>query len=157
MSDREKPLLDSPLIVALDYGSAEEALRLARQLDPGMVRLKVGKELMTAAGSSMVLALQDLGFEIFLDLKFHDIPNTVGRAVAAAAELGVWMVNVHASGGSRMMSAARDALSSFTKRPYLIAVTVLTSMQRDDLAELGWDAEPIDRVRELAALADKVG
>ena len=157
MSDREKPLLDSPLIVALDYGSAEEALRLARQLDPGMVRLKVGKELFTAAGPSIVLALQDLGFEIFLDLKFHDIPNTVGRAVAAAAELGVWMVNVHASGGSRMMSAARDALSSFTKRPYLIAVTVLTSMQRDDLAELGWDAEPIDRVRELAALAEKVG
>jgi orotidine-5'-phosphate decarboxylase len=103
------------------------------------------------------LALQDLGFEIFLDLKFHDIPNTVGRAVAAAAELGVWMVNVHASGGSRMMSAARDALSGFTQRPYLVAVTVLTSMQRDDLTELGWDAEPIDRVRELAALSEKVG
>ena len=117
MSDPEKPLLDSPLIVALDYGTAEEALHLARQLDPTMVRLKVGKELFTAAGPSIVRVLQDLGFEIFLDLKFHDIPNTVGRAVAAAAELGVWMVNVHASGGSRMMSAARDALSGFTKRP----------------------------------------
>ena len=94
MSDREKPLCDTPLIVALDYGSAAEALRLARQLDPRMVRLKVGKELFTVAGPSIVQALQDLGFEIFLDLKFHDIPNTVGRAVAAAAELGVWMVNV---------------------------------------------------------------
>ena len=92
MSDLEKPLCDTPLIVALDYGSAAEALRLARQLDPRMVRLKVGKELFTVAGPSIVQALQDLGFEIFLDLKFHDIPNTVGRAVAAAAELGVWMV-----------------------------------------------------------------
>ncbi len=157
MSDLDNPVLGSPLIVALDYGSAEDALRLARQLDPKMVRLKVGKQLFTAAGPSVVLALQDLGFEIFLDLKFHDIPNTVGRAVAAAAEMGVWMVNVHASGGSRMMLAARDALSGFAKRPYLVAVTVLTSMQRADLAELGWDAEPIDRVCELAALAEKVG
>jgi orotidine-5'-phosphate decarboxylase len=157
VSDRDNPVLDSPLIVALDYGSAEEALHLARQLDPTMVRLKVGKQLFTAAGPNIVLTLQDLGFEIFLDLKFHDIPNTVARAVAAAAELGVWMVNVHASGGSRMMSAARDALSDFTQPPYLVAVTVLTSMQRGDLAELGWDAEPIDRVCELAALAEKAG
>ena len=101
----------SNLIVALDFDSKEAALGLARQLDPTAVRLKVGKQLFTSAGPEIVWTLQDLGFEIFLDLKFHDIPTTVARAVKVAADLGVWMVNVHASGGSRMMRAARESLS----------------------------------------------
>jgi len=145
------------IIVAMDFSSSQAALRLADQLDPKMVRLKVGKQLFTSAGPSVVTALRDLGFEIFLDLKFHDIPNTVAQAVSVAADLGVWMVNVHATGGSRMMSAARDALASYSQRPLLIAVTVLTSMAREDLAELGWDAAPIDRVTYLAGLAAASG
>ena len=100
----------SNLIVALDFSVAADAVNLARQLDPSTVRLKVGKQLFTAAGPDLVRSLQDLGFDIFLDLKFHDIPNTVAKAVHSAADLGVWMVNVHASGGSRMMRAAREAL-----------------------------------------------
>jgi len=145
------------IIVAMDFSSSQEALRLAAQLDPKMVRLKVGKQLFTCAGPPVVTALQDLGFEIFLDLKFHDIPNTVAQAVFAAADLGVWMVNVHATGGSRMMSAAREALANYSQRPLLIAVTVLTSMAQEDLAELGWDAAPIDRVTHLAQLAAASG
>ena len=147
----------SNLIVAMDFATAEEAMRLARQLSPAEVRLKVGKQLFTVAGPDLVRSLQDLGFDIFLDLKFHDIPNTVAQAVRAAADLGVWMVNVHASGGARMMRAAREALSDCSHPPLLIAVTVLTSMTREDLAELHWDAEPLDRVCELAMLAEQSG
>lgn len=147
----------SNLIVAMDFATAEEAMRLARQLNPAEVRLKVGKQLFTVAGPDLVRSLQDLGFDIFLDLKFHDIPNTVAQAVRAAADLGVWMVNVHASGGARMMRAAREVLSDFSHPPLLIAVTVLTSMTREDLAELRWDAEPLDRVCELAMLAEQSG
>ena len=147
----------SNLIVAMDFGTAEEAMRLARQLSPVDVRLKVGKQLFTVAGPDLVRSLQDLGFDIFLDLKFHDIPNTVAQAVRAAADLGVWMVNVHASGGARMMRAAREALSDCSHPPLLIAVTVLTSMTREDLAELNWDADPLDRVCELATLAEQSG
>ena len=127
----------SNLIVAMDFGTAEEAMRLARQLSPVDVRLKVGKQLFTVAGPDLVRSLQDLGFDIFLDLKFHDIPNTVAQAVRAAADLGVWMVNVHASGGARMMRAAREALSDCSHPPLLIAVTVLTSMTREDLGAPG--------------------
>lgn len=145
------------VIVAMDFSSTQEALQLAHQLDPKTVRLKIGKQLFTHAGPQVVRALQDLGFEIFLDLKFHDIPNTVARAVSAAADLGVWMMNVHAAGGSRMMAAAGEALHHYSPRPLLIAVTVLTSMQREDLAELGWDAPPINRVTHLAALAAESG
>ena len=113
------------VIVALDFDNIDAALSLARQLDPQQCRMKVGKELFTYCGPAIVKALHELGFEVFLDLKFHDIPSTVAKAVTAAAELGVWMVNVHASGGSAMMKAARDALLAFEgKRPYLIAVTV---------------------------------
>ena len=121
----------SNLIVALDYDSPEAALNLAKRLDPATVRLKVGKQLFTLAGPDMVRSLQNLGFDIFLDLKFHDIPTTVAKAVKAAAELGVWMVNVHASGGSRMMRAAREALNDLSRPPLLVGVTVLTSMDRD--------------------------
>lgn len=145
------------IIVAMDFSSSQEALQLARQLDPKTVRLKVGKQLFTYAGPPVVRALQELGFEIFLDLKFHDIPNTVAGAVTAAADLGVWMVNVHATGGSRMMSAAREALVNYSQRPLLIAVTVLTSMERADLIELGWDMPPMDRVSQLAGLAAASG
>ena len=121
----------SNLIVALDYDSPEAALDLAKRLDPATVRLKVGKQLFTLAGPDMVRSLQNLGFDIFLDLKFHDIPTTVAKAVKAAAELGVWMVNVHASGGSRMMRAAKEALNDLSHPPLLVGVTVLTSMDRD--------------------------
>ena len=145
------------LIVAMDFANAEDAVWLAGQLNPAEVRLKVGKQLFTAAGPDLVRSLQDLGFDIFLDLKFHDIPNTVAQAVRSAADLGVWMVNVHASGGARMMRAAREALSGCAHQPLLIAVTVLTSMTREDLAELNWEAEPLDRVCELAMLALQSG
>lgn len=147
----------SPVIVALDYARAADALQLADRLVPGSCRLKVGKELFTAEGPIVVRALQDRGFDIFLDLKFHDIPNTVAAAVATAADLGVWMVNVHASGGRRMMEAARERLLQGGHATRLIAVTVLTSMERGDLAEIGLDLEPIDQVRRLAALTADCG
>lgn len=149
----------SPLIVALDYDNPEDALAMAARLDPRTTRVKVGKELFTRAGPSLVERLVDEGFDVFLDLKFHDIPNTVAGAVRAAAALGVWMVNVHASGGRRMMEAARDALAGVADgdRPLLTAVTVLTSMGPDDLAEIGVQAAPADHVRRLARLAREAG
>lgn len=147
----------SPVIVALDYARAGDALRLAEQLSPAECRLKVGKELFTAEGPAVVRALQERGFELFLDLKFHDIPNTVAAAVATAADLGVWMVNVHASGGRRMMAAARERLEQGGYGTRLIAVTVLTSMERSDLAEIGLDIEPLEQVRRLAALTADCG
>ncbi len=113
----------TPLIVALDYDELAAALPLVEQLDPARCRLKVGKQLFTREGPAAVTALVDSGFDVFLDLKFHDIPNTVAKAVLAAADLGVWMVNVHASGGGRMMNAAMQALSGIPNRPLLTAVT----------------------------------
>lgn len=145
--------MSSPVIVALDYPDASRALALAQRLSPQLCRLKVGKELFTSAGPGLVEQLQQMGFEVFLDLKFHDIPNTVAGAVRAAAQLGVWMVNVHASGGRRMMEAAVAALQPFKDKPLLIGVTVLTSMSVDDLAELGYSESPEQRVLALAALA----
>lgn len=112
-----------PIIVALDYPAPEQALEMARRLDPARCRLKVGKELFTRGGPAVVEQLMGLGFEIFLDLKYHDIPNTVAGACRAAADLGVWMVNVHALGGRRMMDAAREAIENSSHRPQLIAVT----------------------------------
>ena len=148
------------VIVALDYPDVESALAMAKQLDPTVSRVKVGKELFTRCGPYVVERLHTLGFEIFLDLKFHDIPNTVAKACGVAAELGVWMVNVHASGGRRMMEAARDEVekrSQGSQRTSLIAVTVLTSMERSDLAEIGLDIDPIDQVKRLAALTESSG
>lgn len=150
-------VLVSPVIVALDYASARDTLRLADGLSPQECRLKVGKELFTAAGPAVVRELQARGFDIFLDLKFHDIPNTVAAAVAAAADLGVWMVNVHASGGRRMMTAARERLQQGGYSTRLIAVTVLTSMERSDLAEIGLDVEPVQQVMRLAGLTADCG
>ena len=149
---------ESRVIVALDYPSAEQALAFVRRLAPGSCRLKVGKELFVTAGPALVESVQGLGFEIFLDLKFHDIPNTVAQACEAAARLGVWMVNVHASGGSRMMTAAREAVDKAARRPRLIAVTVLTSMQDDDLVELGVTGVSAgEQALRLAALAQRCG
>ncbi len=147
----------SPVIVALDYPRAASALALAQQLSPTECRLKIGKELFTAEGPAVVRAVQDLGFEVFLDLKFHDIPNTVAAAVATAADLGVWMVNVHATGGSRMMRAAKERLQQGRYETRLIAVTVLTSMERSDLAESGVDIEPLEQVKRLARLTAESG
>jgi len=145
------------VIVALDYPDPADALALAERLSPQLCRLKVGKELFTRGGPALVESLQHAGFDIFLDLKYHDIPNTVAGAVRAAGELGVWMVNVHASGGRRMMEAAAAALDGFARRPLLIGVTVLTSLSVEDLAELGHRETPRERVLQLAALAADSG
>ena len=149
--------MNSPVLVALDYPDEGSVLKLVSQLSPDLCRLKVGKELFTRCGPSLVENLQSRGFEIFLDLKYHDIPNTVAGAVRAAAELGVWMVNVHAGGGRRMMEAASEALQSFAQKPLLIGVTVLTSMSEDDLIELGYTEALEQRVSRLAALAQDSG
>ncbi|MBU1311358.1 MAG: orotidine-5'-phosphate decarboxylase [Gammaproteobacteria bacterium] len=148
----------TPVVVALDFENKAEALNLVSQLDPGLCRLKVGKEMFTHFGPTLVQELQNRKFDVFLDLKFHDIPNTVAKAVKAAADLGVWMVNVHASGGSRMMSAARESLVSYgTEKPHLIAVTVLTSMEQSDLTELGINLTPQQQVIKLAHLTQQAG
>lgn len=147
----------SPLIIALDYASLDAALCMADRLDPSRCRLKVGKELFTRSGPEVLDALHGRGFEVFLDLKFHDIPNTVAGAIQAAAEQGVWMVNVHASGGRRMMEAARECLDRQGLATRLIAVTVLTSMVAADLAEVGIEASPADQVERLAVLARDSG
>ena len=148
---------DPKVIVALDYPSKDQALALVDKLTPEQCRLKVGKELFTRSGPELVENLVARNFDVFLDLKFHDIPNTVANACIAAAELGVWMMNVHAQGGSRMMSAAMAALKERENRPLLIAVTVLTSMGQSDLDELGMTGSPQERVLKLASLADQSG
>ena len=146
-------LNSTKIIVALDFADAASALSLVDRLDPSLCRLKVGKELFTAAGPDGVRALVARGFEVFLDLKFHDIPNTVAAACRAAAALGVWMLNVHASGGRRMMTAAQEALVHLPQPPLLIAVTVLTSMSAEDMNEVGVAGAPADQVVRLARLA----
>ena len=147
----------SPVIVALDFDNQLAALTLAEQLDPTQCRLKVGKELFTRAGPELVKTLVAMDFDVFLDLKFHDIPNTTAKAVSAAADLGVWMTNVHASGGSRMMSAAKQALEQQGSSMLLIGVTVLTSMDDSDIAELGIGRSPAAQVEHLARLAQQAG
>lgn len=155
-----RAVTDSPIVVALDYHDRDKALAFVDRIDPRDCRLKVGKEMFTLFGPQLVRDLQQRGFDIFLDLKFHDIPNTTAHAVAAAAaaDLGVWMVNVHASGGARMMTAAREALLPFGKdAPLLIAVTVLTSMESSDLADIGVTLSPAEHAERLAALTQKCG
>jgi orotidine-5'-phosphate decarboxylase len=147
----------SPIVVALDYPTPKQAIEMAKQLDPSKCRVKVGKELFTASGPAVVEQLHKMDFDVFLDLKFHDIPNTCAGAVAAAAELGVWMVNVHASGGERMMNAAAEAIVNKNNKPILIAVTVLTSMEQSDLAGIGLDISPRQQVERLAKLAKQSG
>lgn len=148
---------DPKIIIALDYPEEAPALALADLLQPSQCRLKVGKELFTACGPSLLEKLMQRGFEIFLDLKFHDIPNTTAQACKAAASLGVWMINVHALGGRRMMEAAREAISSAMHQPKLIAVTMLTSMAQEDLADIGFNATPAEMVLRLATLARASG
>ena len=150
--------VSSPVIVALDYDSSDAALAMADQLDPTLCRVKVGKELFTIAGPQLVRELVTRGFQVFLDLKFHDIPNTVAAAVRAAAQLGVWMVNVHASGGARMMEAALEALEPFgDDRPLLIGVTVLTSTAPEELTEIGVHRSLPEQVSALASLVQRSG
>ena len=150
------------IIVALDVPDAAAARALAARLDASKCSLKVGKELFTAAGPDLVRELARRGFRVFLDLKFHDIPNTAAQACAAATRLGVWMLNVHASGGAAMMAAARDAVGRTAAeaglpRPLLIAVTVLTSLSAGDLAAIGVNASPEEQVLRLARLAQAQG
>ncbi len=146
-----------PIIVALDFDSRAEASALVEQLDPALCRLKVGKELFTRFGPAPVSDFVNRGFDVFLDLKFHDIPNTTARAVAAAADLGVWMVNVHSAGGARMMEAAARQLESMGADTLLIGVTVLTSMERQDLREVGIGDDMDTQVVRLAKLAKSSG
>lgn len=150
--------MKSPVIVALDYPSEQSALELARKLDPKSCRVKVGKELFTAAGPAIVESLQKLGFDVFLDLKFHDIPQTVAKACQQAAGLGVWMVNVHASGGRAMLAGARQAIDEAgATKPILIGVTVLTSLSDQALNDVGVDATAKDQVLRLAGLCYQEG
>lgn len=153
-----RAVTDSPVVVALDYANRDNALAFVDRIDPRDCRLKVGKEMFTLFGPQFVRELQQRGFDIFLDLKFHDIPNTTAHAVKAAADLGVWMVNVHASGGTRMMTAAKEALLPFgADAPLLIAVTVLTSMEASDLQDLGITATPAEHAERLARLTQQCG
>ncbi|WP_159564274.1 orotidine-5'-phosphate decarboxylase [Budvicia diplopodorum] len=148
----------SPIIVALDYDNQRSALALADQIEPKDCRLKIGKEMFSLCGPELVRELHNRGFDVFLDLKFHDIPNTVAKSVAAAAELGVWMVDVHASGGARMLEAAKTALLPYgTDAPKLIAVTVLTSMDESDLRGIGINASLQEHAERLARLSKDNG
>lgn len=147
----------SPIIVALDFPNEKEASTLVDQLDPERCRLKVGKELFTRSGPDFVRKLVKQNFDVFLDLKFHDIPNTVARACQAGADLGVWMINVHAMGGRKMLEAAREALPKNETETKLIAVTVLTSMGAEDLKEIGLTLSPAQQVKQLAMLTHDCG
>jgi len=141
---------DPKIIVALDFPDSKQALEFARKTSPDQCRLKIGKELFTSCGPMLVEELVNSGYDIFLDLKFHDIPNTVKKAASAAARLGVWMLNVHALGGSAMMQAAREGVDIVAQRPFLIAVTVLTSLSSQDLKDIGIDRSVPDMVDRLA-------
>ena len=150
--------MKNKIIVALDFDSSSRALNFVDNLDPKLCRLKIGKELFTAAGPNLVEAMIEKEFDVFLDLKFHDIPNTVASAVQVAADLGVWMLNVHISGGSTMMQSAKDAiLSHRDRKPILIGVTVLTSISSTELLEIGIDNNLKDHVVKLAKLAYQSG
>lgn len=148
---------DPKIVIALDYAHPQDALNFVKQLDPSLCRLKVGKELFTAAGPQLVEALIAQGFSVFLDLKFHDIPSTVSKACEAASRLGVWMLNVHASGGQAMMEAAREGVERSGQKPILIAVTVLTSMNQAMLNQIGVAGSVPEQVLNLAALAQQSG
>lgn len=149
---------DKPVLVALDFDNTRDAFTLIDQLDPSQCRLKVGKEMFTLFGADFVKQIHKRNFELFLDLKFHDIPNTVAKAVAATAELGVWMTNVHASGGLAMMQAAKDALTPYgDTAPLLIGVTVLTSMSNEELQRIGINISAAEQVTRLAALTQQAG
>lgn len=151
------PVCAPRIVLAIDRPDLGQAVALADRLDPALCRLKVGMELFTAAGPAAVEAFQKRGFEVFLDLKFHDIPNTVAGACRSAAALGVWMINVHAGGGPRMLAAAAEAVSAATRRPLLVGVTVLTSLDRAELAAVGVAADPAAQVLRLARCCADAG
>lgn len=149
---------DPRIIVALDFPDTRPAFDLLSQIDPEQCRVKIGKEMFTRAGPAFVEKVTAQGFQVFLDLKYHDIPNTVAAACAAAADLGVWMLNVHASGGRKMMTLAAERLAALPgDRPLLIAVTILTSLAQEDIAEIGYPGTPAENVSRLAALAEQSG
>jgi orotidine-5'-phosphate decarboxylase len=149
---------DPRIIVALDFPDTRPAFDLLSQIDPEQCRVKIGKEMFTRAGPAFVEKVMAQGFQVFLDLKYHDIPNTVAAACAAAADLGVWMLNVHASGGRKMMTLAAERLAALSgDRPLLIAVTILTSLAQEDIAEIGYPGTPAENVSRLAALAEQSG
>ena len=156
-TERSDMQAGSRVIVALDYAAAQPALDFAARVEPKLCKLKVGKELFVAEGPRLVEQLVGRGFDVFLDLKFHDIPNTVAQACKTAASLGVWLTNVHASGGLKMMAAAREALEGLAHRPKLIAVTVLTSMDAEQLHGIGIQTSPRDQVSRLAQLTKDAG
>ena len=145
------------IIVALDYKNEEDAMRFVELVNPSLCKLKVGKELFTHTGPNFVSNLIKKGFDVFLDLKFYDIPSTVSKAVAAADDMGVWMTDIHASGGSKMMEEARNTLDKNNSEMLIIAVTVLTSLSRSDLSEVGISFSPEQQVSKLASLAKKSG
>ena len=147
----------SNIIIALDYAAADTALAFVDRIDPELCRVKVGKELFTVAGPKLIKQLVDRKFEVFLDLKYHDIPNTVINACLAAADLGVWMVNVHALGGPVMLEAVSDAYAKLTHAPKLIAVTILTSMDQQQLQAIGFTSTIDQVVQRLAGLSIDAG
>lgn len=149
-------MTDSRVIVALDFSDETQAMKLVDQINPALCRLKIGKEMFTRSGPELVKRLVNRGYDVFLDLKYHDIPNTVANACKAAADLGVWMINVHALGGPAMLAAARSALSS-PESPILIAVTILTSSSHEDLLAVGIDRTPAEMVQRLASIAKGEG
>ncbi|SAY50350.1 orotidine-5'-phosphate decarboxylase [Neisseria weaveri] len=157
ITDFQTPAQRTPVIVALDFANETDTLNFVRRLDPSLCQLKIGKELFTATGRSLAEKLINQGFKLFLDLKYHDIPNTVAQACKVAADMGVWMVDMHASGGRRMMEAAAEAVANHTQKPLLIGVTVLTSMEQNDLADIGF-TQPVDElVVRWAKLAQHSG
>ena len=148
---------NSKIIVALDFGSLSETEDFLKKVKGQNCRVKVGKELFTNEGPNVIKLIQQYGFEIFLDLKFHDIPNTVSRAIKASCNLGVWMVNVHASGGKQMLLAAREAVDSSSNKPILIAVTILTSYDNSSYQELGFKNNLLDQIAYLTTLSENSG
>ncbi|AMA64645.1 Orotidine 5'-phosphate decarboxylase [Candidatus Arsenophonus lipoptenae] len=148
----------SPIIVALDFHDLKDALSFVDNISPKLCRLKVGIHMFTLYGPKFIKILHDRGFQVFLDLKFHDIPNIVAQAVKSAAEMGVWMVNLHSSGGYKMMIAAKKALAEYGKNaPLLIAITVLTSIEQIDLHHIGINQSLNNYVLKLAQLVKKCG
>ncbi len=145
------------IIIALDYPDEKSAMTMLQQLTPELCRIKIGKELFVSTGPQLVEKIVNMGFDVFLDLKFHDIPNTVASACKAAANLGVWMLNVHASGGLKMMQSAQQSIANVANKPLLIAVTILTSLDNTALAEIGYKREVFDQVLHLAKLTKSAG
>ena len=157
MTDYPLSTQPTPVIVALDFANEADTLAFVRRLSPELCQLKIGKELFTATGRALAEKLIHQGFKLFLDLKYHDIPNTVASACKVAAEMGVWLVDMHAAGGRRMMEAAAEAVANYAHRPQLIGVTVLTSMTAEDLREIGFNQQPETLVLQWAKLAQASG